>query len=319
MKRTIFCVLISFAFLLQISPAAPRKQSWRSWIRDVKQEAASQGIDKALLNRAFDNMTPSQKHLRLDRNQPEKRITFLQYRKTRGDAYRIKLGKREYRKHRRLLESIGNSFGVDPYFIVSIWGLESSYGRFRGPYPVLRSLATLAYDTRRSAFFRKELFLALHILNEGQIELHRFKGEWAGATGQTQFLPSSWFNYAVDYNKDGHKDIWETYGDIFASIANYLAKNGWKKGQPCSSVVSLPYNFNHSLLSLKVTKSVHDWQQLGVRIHSSINPNWPASIIHPHGGPDMMVFNNFKVLMRWNYSIYYAGTVEYMAQKIAQG
>lgn len=319
MQRTILNLLIAFFCLIPALSNAQRQQSWHNWIQQVKQEAISQGIDPQVLDRAFKNMTPSQKHLRLDRSQPEKRITYLKYRNTRGDAFRIKLGKSEYRKHKQLLDTVGHTFGVSPCFIVAIWGLESSYGRFRGNFPVIRSLATLAYDSRRSAFFRKELFLALHILNEGHIELHRFKGEWAGATGQAQFLPSSWFKYAVDYNRDGRKDIWETYGDIFASIANYLAQNGWKTGQPCSIVVSLPRNFDQSLLTLKVTKTAHAWEQLGVRSHSSINPNLPASIIHPHGGPDMMVFNNFKVLMKWNYSSYYAGTVEYMAHKICQG
>ena len=318
MKRIILSLIITITCLALSSFAAP-KPSWRAWIQQVKQEAISQGIDPQLLDRVFANMTPSQKHLRLDRNQPEKRITYLKYRNTRGDAFRIKLGKREYRKHKKLLDTVGHTFGVSPCFIVAIWGLESSYGRFRGNFSVTRSLATLAYDSRRSAFFRKELFLALHILNEGHIELHRFKGEWAGATGQAQFLPSSWFKYAVDYNRDGRKDIWENHGDIFASIANYLAQNGWQTGQPCSMTVSLPYNFDKSLLTLKVTKSVRAWEQLGVQPHGTINPNLPASIIHPHGGPDMMVFNNFKVLMKWNYSSYYAGTVEYMARKICQG
>jgi len=317
MKRVIILsIFITVVCLPQLSFATQRKPSWHNWIQQVKHEAISQGIEPQLLNRAFDNMTPSKKHLRLDRNQPEKRLTYLKYRNTRGDAFRIKLGRREYRKHKQLLNAVGHSFGVSPCFIVAIWGLESSYGRFRGNFPVIRSLATLAYDARRSAFFRKELFLALHILNEGHIELHRFKGEWAGATGQAQFLPSSWFNYAVDYDRDGRKDIWETYGDIFASIANYLSQNGWQTGQPCSMVASLPHNFDRSLLTLKITKTVRAWEQLGVRPHGTVNLNLPVSIIHPHGGPDMLIFNNFKVLMKWNYSSYYAGTVEYMAQKI---
>ncbi|MGD9152077.1 MAG: lytic murein transglycosylase [Gammaproteobacteria bacterium] len=319
MKHIILSLLIILTCLTPTLSNAQRQQSWHSWIQQVKQEAITQGIDSQLLDRVFDGMTPSKKHLQLDRSQPEKRITYLKYRNTRGDAFRIKLGKIEYRKHKQLIDTIGHSFGVDPCFIVAIWGLESSYGRFRGHFPVIQSLATLAYSSRRAAFFRKELFLALHILNEGHIELHNFKGEWAGATGQAQFLPSSWFKYAVDYNRDGRKDIWETPGDIFASIANYLAKNGWQAGQPCSIVVSLPHNFDQSLLTLKVTKTVREWEQLGVQLHGTINPNLPASIIHPYGGPDMMVFNNFKVLMRWNYSSYYAGTIEYMANKISQG
>jgi membrane-bound lytic murein transglycosylase B len=309
--------------LTQNSFAAQRQQSWHSWLQGVRQEAIGQGIDPALFDRVFQGMTPSQKHLYFDRRQPEKRLTYLKYRTTRGDAFRIKLGRQEYKKHRQLLEAVSNSFGVSPCFIVAIWGLESSYGRFMGQFPVLRSLATLAYDTRRSAFFRKELFLALHILNEGHVSLKDFRGEWAGATGQPQFLPSSWHKYAVDYNKDGHKDIWRTHGDIFASIANYLAQNGWQPGQPCSAEVILPYGFDQNLLAsknLKIKKTVHEWQQLGVRFkrHPKINPNSSSYIIHPYGGPDLMVFNNFDVLMKWNRSIYYAGTVEYMANSICR-
>src|SRR5204862_3055846 len=133
---------------------------------------------------------------------------------------RIRLGQSEFRKYHDLLTEVGNNFGVDPCFITSFWGMETSYGRYLGTFPVIKALATLAYDKRRSQTFRKELLLALHILQEGHVSPDKFVGEWAGASGQPQFLPSSWRKYAVDYDHDGRKNIWTSYPDAFASIAN---------------------------------------------------------------------------------------------------
>ncbi len=185
---------------------------------------------------------------------------------------------------------------------------------------MIQSLATLAYNSRRAAFFRKELMFALHILNEGHIDLPRFKGEWAGASGHPQFLPSSWYRFAQDYNGDGVKDIWNNIPDAFASIANYLKQNGWQSHGPWAIPVSLPRHFTKSIMSLKVTKTVGQWRQLGVRTLKRPLPGdaVQASVIEPLGGPAMMVFNNFRVIMRWNYSSYYAGTVGYMAEKICR-
>jgi membrane-bound lytic murein transglycosylase B len=321
MKRLFVIVLfISFALTIPSAFSARRQQSWNSWVQDVRVEAIQRGIRPSVFDNAFNGMTPSARHLRLDRSQPERRLTFLKYRNTRGDAYRIKLGRRAYKRHKKLLDEVGRTFGVSPCFIVSLWGLESSYGHYMGNFAVIRSLATLAYDTRRSAFFRRELFHALRILNEGHISLKDFKGEWAGATGQPQFLPSSWHNYAVDYNNDNVKDIWKNHGDIFASIANYLAQHGWQTNQPWAIQVSLPRHFNKSLLSLKIEKTVKEWEQLGVKpiTHRYIDPSTMVSVIRPLGGPNFMVFNNFKVIMKWNRSTYYAGTVGYVADKICR-
>lgn len=297
------------------------KQSWSEYLKGLRQEAISQGIRPEVFDRAFDGIkAPSRKVLYLDRTQPEKRLTFLKYRNTRADAFRIKLGQRELRKYNPLLTEVSQRFGVSECFIVSIWGLETSYGRFMGSFPVIHSLATLAYDNRRAAFFRKQLFHALHILNDGHVQLKDFKGEWAGASGHPQFLPSSWNHYAVDYNGDGRKDIWKTLPDVFASIANYLHKNGWKAGEPWAIPVTTPANFNKDLMSLKVTKSISEWKRLGVHAQKGELPstNYEVSIIRPYGGPTMMVFNNFKVIMKWNRSTYYAGTVGYMAESVCK-
>lgn len=318
MKRIILNLVFVASLLVSITGFA-QQQSWSSWVQDLRKEAISQGVRPSLFDQIFRGLTPMRRTISLDRSQPEKRLTFAKYRRTRGDAYRIKLGRREYKKHAQLLNTIGKYYGVSPCMIVSVWGIETSYGRFMGNFPVIRTLATLAYDKRRSAFFRRELLIALQIVNDGHVSLSQFKGEWAGASGQPQFLPSSWRKFAVDYNRDGRKDIWKTHGDIFASIANYLVQNGWYANQPWAVEVKLPSHFNTALESMDTKKSVQAWENMGVRLAPTsqhIRGNLPASIITPYGGPSLMVFHNFSVIKRYNNSTFYAGTVGYMADKI---
>jgi len=301
--------------------ALASQKSWPEFVKEVRAEALSQGIRPEVFDRAFHGLkAPNKKVLRFDRTQPEKRLTFLKYRNTRADAFRIKLGRQELRKKQGILHEISRRYGVSECFIVSLWGLETSYGRFMGSFPVIKSLATLAYDNRRSAFFRKQLFYALHILNNGHVKLKDFKGEWAGASGHPQFLPSSWNNFAVDYDGDGRKDIWKTLPDALASIANYLKQNGWQTNQPWAIVVNTPSGFDKELMGRKVTKPVSEWEKLGITSASGHLPNGnlKASIVRPYGGPTLMIFNNFKVIMKWNRSIYYAGTVGYMAEKVCK-
>lgn len=308
------CVAVSGAFA---------QQSWNSWLGEVKQEAITKGISPKTVHAVFARVKqPSPRVLKLDRNQPERRITFLRYRNTRADPYRIKLGRRAYKKHHRLLSEVSQEYGVSPCFILSFWGLETSYGNFMGKFPVIQSLSTLAYDSRRSSFFRKQLFYALKMIDEGHVTYDGLKGEWAGASGHPQFLPSSWYNHAVDHNGDGKRDIWKTKSDAFASIANYLINHGWKSGQPWAFTVGLPHDFDHSLIKNKTRLTIAQWRHMGVRLFG--NERWPnarlrARMVFPDGGPAMLAFNNFDVIMRWNRSTYYAGTVGYMAEKICRG
>lgn len=313
----VFVLFISVIF----SGSAFAQVSWPVFVSQLRIEAVAQGIRPQVFDNAFKGIhAPNRKVLRYDRTQPEQRLTFLKYRNTRADKYRILIGRRAIKKHTELFDKIAAQYGVSKCFIASLWGLETSYGRVMGSFPVIKSLATLAYDNRRAAFFRKQLFYALHILNGDHVKLKDFKGEWAGATGQPQFLPSSWYQFAVDHNGDGKKDIWKTRADVFASIANYLVKHGWKTGEPWAVKVILPAHFDESLLTRKVVKTVSEWEALGVHIpfQQHIDSDLPASVITPYGGPSMMIFNNFKVIMKWNRSTYYAGTVGYMAEQICQ-
>lgn len=314
---SIFSLMINAAWA-----ANPNMLNWNEWVQGVRQEAINQGISSQLFDKLFQDIhAPQPKILHLDRTQPEKRISFIQYRSTRIDPFRIRLGQKEYKKHQAILQHISQHYGVDPCMIVAVWGIETSYGRYMGDFPVIRALATLAYDSPRANYFRNELLIALHILNEGHVDISKFKGEWAGASGHPQFMPSSWKKYAVDFDHDGRKDIWSDYTDAFASIANYFSLNGWQPNQPWAIPVRLPAHFPSSEATLKNTKTVAQWLAEGVKpelpLPSSAN-NLVASIIRPIGGPDFMVFKNFRVIMKYNNSIFYAGSVGYLADKICQ-
>ncbi|MDH3663295.1 MAG: lytic murein transglycosylase, partial [Alphaproteobacteria bacterium] len=236
---------------------------------------------------------------------------------------RVKKGRKLLKEHRTLLNKIAADYKVQPRFIIALWGIETSYGSFLGGHQVIKALATLAYDGRRAALFRRELISALRILDRGDIVLDDMKGSWAGAMGQCQFMPSSFLKYAVDYDGDGKRDIWNTLPDVFASIANYLAKSGWDDqytwGRPVkmASVADTP----NGAPGLKVVKSLPEWQSLGVRRENgrslpkvALN----ASLLRTDDGegPSYLVYDNFRVLMVWNRSTYFALTVSELSDLI---
>lgn len=315
-KSTLFFVL-SF-FLLHVGFANPAH--WQAWVAELRQEALGQGIRPAVFDEAFASIhEPSQQIKHFQKIQPERRITYQRYLKTRVDAYRLAMGRRQYQKYQDLLEKIAHEYGVDACFIVAFWGMETSYGTYMGDFPVIKALSTLAYDSTRPAFFRKELLLALHILNEGHVSLKQFKGEWAGASGQPQFLPSSFYKYVVDYDGDGHKNIWTSQPDVFASIANYMKKNGWQTGEAWAIQVKLPDAFDAALIGKNTVKSVAEWNALGVRTLQGASlpyPNLMASLVHPNDGPVFLALPNYKMILRYNNSIYYAGAIGYLADHI---
>jgi len=313
---------LTILVLMLLQQTAFATQAWDQWVAEVKKEALEQGIPASLFDEAFAGIHEPSKQIKgFMHSQPEHRLTFLKYRGTRVDNYRIAIGRKEFKKNKAVLEDVAERYGVNPCFIVSFWGLETSYGSYMGSFPVIKALATLAYDSKRKDFFRKELFIALNILKEGHVSLADFKGEWAGASGQPQFLPSSWVKYAVDYDGDGHKDIWKSKPDVFASIANYMTKNGWKKGEPWAIQVKLPAKFDMKMEGKNIIKPVSEWNSLGVRTESG-QPlpyqDLQGSIVQPLGGPTFLAFPNYRMILRYNNSIYYAGAIGYLADKICQ-
>ena len=320
MKKTIILTVVFLITFISFK-SSMAKPNWPQWVADLRIEALADGIEPAMFDKVFRNLQPDKQVLRFDRSQPEKRISFLKYRNTRADRNRIAIGKREYKRNQKLLEQIGQDFNVDPCFITALWGLESSYGRFLGNFPVIKSLATLAYDSPRSDFFHGELIYALHIVNDGQISLDKFKGEWAGASGQCQFLPSSWYKYAVDYTGDGYKDIWTSLPDAFASIANYLKQNGWQQGQPWAITVKLPRDFDNDIIGKGKLRPVSEWVAMGVltdKGESLPYQDLNAAIIRPDGGPVFLAFENYHAILAYNNSTYYAGTIGYLADNICK-
>ena len=298
-------------------------ESFAEWREGVRSEALEQGISAAVFDAAFADVEPIPRVIELDRSQPEVTLTFDQYVERVVPESRVEKGRKLLAEHRDLLEPIGRTYGVPPRFIVALWGIETNFGQYLGGFPVIASLATLAYDGRRSAYFRQELLHALRILEDGHITPKAMMGSWAGAMGQSQFMPSSFVNYAVDHDGDGRRDIWGTQGDVFASAANYLAQAGWRAGETWGRQVTLPPGFDHSLAGLEVKKALADWQALGLRRADGSDlpqADISGSVVLPggEGGPAYLVYNNYRTIMRWNRSFYFATSVGLLADGIGR-
>ena len=324
--RMVLCRYLAFlliVFGLSISLVSnTNAEDFDTWLDKLKTEAKRQGISQKTIDNSLIGIKPIRRVIELDRKQPEFTLTFAEYLKRVVSDRRIRIGKSKLKEHEELLKEISLKYGVQSRYIVALWGIETDFGRITGGFPVISSLATLAYDGRRSKFFRKELLLALKIVDGGHILAKDMVGSWAGAMGQNQFMPSSFHAYAVDYDKDGSKDIWKTLPDIFASIANYLSKSGWQADQTWGRPVSLPENFSRKFLGRKLKKPLGEWQQLGVRKLSGQDlpkRNLLSSIIRPEKGqigPAFLIYNNYEVILKWNRSNYFATAVGTLSDKI---
>ena len=324
MRLNRFLMAGLLALLLPAGAATAQSEDARflAWLEVLRADALAGGISPGILERSLTDVAPIPRIIELDRHQPETTITFEKYQARIVNATRIKNGRARLAKHRALLDEIGERFGVQPRFIVALWGIETNFGQFTGGFPVVDALATLAYDGRRSQYFRGELLKALQILDEGHIAPEEMKGSWAGAMGQAQFMPSSFLNFAHDYNGDGAKDIWNTQEDVFASAANYLKGVGWRDDITWGRKVMLPAGFDATLISLDVVKPLGDWQQLGVRrTDGSDLPgrNITGSILRPGGenGEAFLVYDNYRAILRWNRSHYFAMAVGQLSDRIA--
>ncbi|TCM84449.1 lytic murein transglycosylase [Rhodovulum steppense] len=294
------------------------------WIGEFRGRALAQGIAPAVFDRAFRGVGYNADVIGRDRNQSEFTRTIWDYLDSAASETRVANGREALARHRALLERIEARFGVDKEVVVAIWGLESAYGTFRGTTPIIEALATLAYDGRRGAFFEQQLVAALKIVQAGDTEARNMTGSWAGAMGHTQFIPTSYLDYAVDFTGDGRRDIWsEDPADALASTAAYLARFGWKTGQPWGVEVRLPGNFDYRLADRGEKRMPSDWAALGVRDMDgrAVPDHGRASILLPAGarGAAFMIFDNFAVIERYNTADAYVIGVGHLSDRIRGG
>ncbi|MBI1362722.1 MAG: lytic murein transglycosylase [Proteobacteria bacterium] len=307
--------------------AADGKDEFRTFIDELADDVAKQGMDKQLFYRAFEgNFTPYTRAVELIQQQPESKFSFTKYSASMLSTARIKKGQENFKAYHDTLQMVSDKYGVAPQVIVALWGVETFYGKWPGNHNIIRSLATLAYDSHRKAFFRKELMDAVHILQEGHITPEEMKGSWAGAMGQCQFMPSSFMTFAADGDGDGHKDIWNNPKDVFASTANYLKRSGWQTGKPWGERVVLtkilpPFKVSDRGLSEEMT--IAEWKKAGIKAAKGDLPagTSKARLFMPEGPSkkSYLVYENFDVILRWNRSSYFAHSVLALADEIAKG
>jgi membrane-bound lytic murein transglycosylase B len=321
-RRTMLATLALLG--LEAVPAARADDSFAAWLAGLRREALARGIAGRTLDRALSSVRPIPAVIEADRRQPERRLTFAEYRHRVVNDRRIGRGRELLGLHRDLLGRVEARFHVPAEVIVALWGLESNFGERQGGYPVFAALATLAHEGRRASFFRKELLNALEIADSGHIEPELMLGSWAGAMGQNQFMPSTWLGYAVDFDGDGRRDIWRSLPDVFASTANYLARSGWDGRYIWGREVHAPGSLLEGKTGLDHRASLAAWSRRGVRLPDGGSlPEAPiqASLLGMDGGAagSFLVYGNFRALMAWNRSTYFGVSVGLLADSLRDG
>ncbi|MGB0842897.1 MAG: lytic murein transglycosylase [Pseudoalteromonas shioyasakiensis] len=335
MIKKLAVILLSASLSTSVLAEQKTQADFDVYVAALKKEALEKGYDEALVDQALATAKFKKKVISADKNQPEVKETLETYLPKRVPQWKIDRARKLYKENQEVLEKVAKEYGVQARFIVALWGLESNFGKIQGGHSVIASLVTLAFDGRRETMYKNQLWAALDILKEGHITLDKFKGSWAGAMGQTQFMPTSFNAYAVDYNGDGRKDIWTTEEDAFASIANYLKQAGWNDDLTWGRQVKLPEGFDNSNILKRGTRtrsqwleywkeserSLADWQALGVRkMDGSDLPNVDitAAMVMPDdvNGRMYLAYDNYKALMHWNRSYYFATSVGYLSDRI---
>jgi membrane-bound lytic murein transglycosylase B len=291
------------------------------WLAGFRERAIAQGIRAEVVDAALTGIRYNTDVIEKDRNQSEFTKQIWDYLDSAASEDRVRNGRAALRDNARLLAAIEERYGVDAEVVTAIWGLESAYGTYRGSTPIIEALATLAHDGRRGTFFEAQLMAALRIVQEGDVGPRDMTGSWAGAMGHTQFIPTSYLDFAEDFDGDGRRDIWsDDPADALASTAGYLRAHGWTKGQPWAVEVRLPDGFDYALSGERIKKSPSDWAALGVRdVEGNRVPNHGrASILLPAGarGAAFMIFDNFHVIERYNTADAYVIGVGHLADRI---
>ena len=319
-------IIVVFTIFNSSSLQADEQGTLNEWLINVKNLALDEGISLETVNNSLIDIELNDRVLELDRSQPEFTLTLDEYLSNTTPRSRLIKGKKLYKENYELLKNISSKYGVQSRFLLALWGIETSFGQFTGSFNVIRSLITLSYDMRRRGFFKRELINALKIIDEGHTNSMDMMGSWAGAMGQNQFMPSSFLNFAVDYNGDGKKDIWNTLPDVFASSANYLNLSGWDRELTWGREVIVTSEINEELISrsarkIDISKPLTEWSELGILkadMSSLPDRDLQAYLIYPDGddGRKYLVYENFKVIMRWNRSLFFGISVGTLADKI---
>lgn len=310
------------------------RPSFTEWLEGVRSEALARGYRKELVDEALAGVeAPMPVVIERDRTQAETVLSIEAYITRQLTARRVRTGREMLAKHKATLDTVEATYGVPARIIGGIWGMESNFGRFSGVRPTIAALATLAFDPRRSTYFRRELFNALEILNRGDIDLPRLKGSWAGAMGQPQFMPSSYLQYAEDFDGDGRRDIWGTPDDVFASIANYLKGHGWVAGRPWGREVTVSKDVASHIAStvarragtcqatrdMTVPLPLSQWQTLGVRtLTGAALPKADLEAALVSGSSrHFLVYSNYDALLEYNCAHAYALSVAMLGDRLA--
>ncbi|WP_339490159.1 lytic murein transglycosylase [Pseudomonas sp. EL_65y_Pfl2_R95] len=299
--------------------------SFAEWRTLLRADAIAAGISDTLFDRAFAGVTPNPDVIRLDSSQPEFTRPVWEYIEGAVSPARIKQGQSLLAQERVALDRIEQRYAVNRETLVAIWGMESNFGGNIGNYNVVRSLATLAYEGRRQAFWRSQLLAVLQILQHGDTDPEHLVGSWAGAMGQTQFMPTTYNDHAVDFDGDGRRDVWRSSTDALASAAQYLNVSGWEMNQPWGFEVRLPGNFDYALADPETRRSLSQWQALGIKAvnstAASLSPDSQATLLLPagHKGPAFLLMNNFRSILRYNNSTSYALAIGLLSDGLRGG
>jgi membrane-bound lytic murein transglycosylase B len=285
-------------------------------------KAQQEGVSQATIDAIFPHLVHQDRVIELDRSQPEFVQTFPGYFSKRVTDWRTNKGKEMYAKHKDLLQKLSDKYGVPPHYLLAFWGLETNFGSYKGKMPVLDSLATLACDKRRSTYFTQEFLVAVKLFEREQLTREEMVGSWAGAMGHTQFMPSAYTNYAIDGDGDGQVNLWSSEEDALSSAANFLANLGWEAGYRWGREVQLPTNFDYQQSGYKNRQSLSEWHAQGIKKANGSElgeGDTSAYVIVPagHQGPAFIAYKNFRVIMRWNNSEFYAIAVGVLADRIA--
>ena len=304
-RRTLLAasaVLLPSSAMAQTAFTPVNTASFPAYLDTLRARAVQAGVSRSTVEHTLTHLTVNQRAIQLDRNQPESKLTWAQYRTRIVNTQRIAQGRQLFARHRALLEQVTQRYGVPAGVIMGIWALESNYGASSGDFNIIQCLATLAWEGRRRAFFESELLDALRVIERGDVTAEKMVGSYAGAMGQTQFMPDSVLKYAVDWDGDGKRDLWSSMGDIFASTANYLAREGWQRELPWGRQIQLPAGVDPRLAGHDKRRSIAEWRGLGLSI-AGFPDATKVALVLPGGAGDeafLAYYPNYKALRAYN-------------------